>query len=314
MLTAAVRDLHLCYPDQFITDVRTCCPQIWENNPYITPLDDNAPDVTAIDCHYPLIHKSNTAPYHFIHGFIDYLNDLYNLRIKPTAFKGDIHLSDQERSWMSQVHEIVGADMPFWIVVSGGKYDYTIKWWDVSRYQAVINAFRDKILFVQVGEAGHWHPPLSGVLDLVGKTDLRQLIRLVYHSQGVLSPVSLHMHLAAAIEVKNNRPQKRPCVVIAGGREPSQWEAYPHHQYIHRNGALLCCDNGGCWRSRTKPIGDDDRKDHPNNLCVDVVGDLPRCMDMIDADEVIKRIELYFKGGAINYLSEGQIDRVGKIL
>ena len=33
-LTAAVRDLHKCYPDQFITDVRTPCPHLWENNPF----------------------------------------------------------------------------------------------------------------------------------------------------------------------------------------------------------------------------------------------------------------------------------------
>src|SRR5436309_573741 len=32
MLTAAVRDLHLTYPNQFITDVRTPCPHLWENN------------------------------------------------------------------------------------------------------------------------------------------------------------------------------------------------------------------------------------------------------------------------------------------
>jgi hypothetical protein len=30
---------------------------------------------------------------------------------------------------------------------------------------------------------------------------------------------------------------------------------------------------------------------------------LPRCMDMITAEEVIRRIELYFNGGAIKYLS-----------
>jgi len=36
-LTAAVRDLHLSHPKQFITDVRTPCGQLWENNPYLTP-------------------------------------------------------------------------------------------------------------------------------------------------------------------------------------------------------------------------------------------------------------------------------------
>ena len=33
MMTAAVRDLHRCYPRKFVTDVRTLCPGIWENNP-----------------------------------------------------------------------------------------------------------------------------------------------------------------------------------------------------------------------------------------------------------------------------------------
>ena len=123
---------------------------------------------------------------------------------------------------------------------------------------------------------------------------------------GVLCPVTFAMHLAAAVEVKGGRPKNRPCAVVAGGREPCQWEAYPHHQYIHRNGALLCCDDGGCWKSRTKPLGDGDEKDRPENLCVDVVNGLPRCMDMITATEVCRRIELYFNGGVCQYLTERQ--------
>ena len=92
---------------------------------------------------------------------------------------------------------------------------------------------------------------------------------------------------------------RRPCVVIAGGREPPHFTAYPHHQFIHTVGALRCCDNGGCWKSRTLPLGDGDVNDRPDALCVDVVGTLPRCMDMITADEVIRRVELYFQGGAL---------------
>ena len=122
-----------------------------------------------------------------------------------------------------------------------------------------------------MGEAGHHHPPLRNVLDLRGQTDLRQLVRLVYHAQGVLCPVTLLMHLAAAVETPPGMPKNRPCVVIAGGREPAQWEAYPHHQYIHTNGALMCCDHGGCWKSRVVPLGDGDEKDEPRNLCVNVV-------------------------------------------
>ena len=303
MLTAAVRDLHKTHPGRFITDVRTSCKQLWENNPYINPLSDDDPKVQIIKCDYPLIHKSNQMPRHFIEGFIDFFNQCLGLHITPTAFKGDIHISHQEKCWYSQIREILGRDAPFWIVVAGGKYDYTIKWWEARRFQQVINYFKGKILFVQIGEKTHAHSPLKSVIDLRGKTDMRQVVRLVYHSQGVLCPVTMAMHLAAAIEVKGGRPQNRPCVVVAGGREPSHWEAYPHHQFIHTNGALFCCDQGGCWKSRTVPIGDGDEKDEPDKLCVDVVNELPRCMDMITANDVIRRIEIYFQGGVCKYLS-----------
>ena len=120
---------------------------------------------------------------------------------------------------------------------------------------SVVERFAGRILFVQVGEAGHHHPALRGVLDLRGKTTLRQLVRLVHHAQGVLGPVTLLMHLAAAVEVGPGMPRNRPYVVVAGGREPAQWEAYPHHQYIHMNGALRCCDHGGCWKPRRRGKG-----------------------------------------------------------
>jgi ADP-heptose:LPS heptosyltransferase len=304
MLTAAVRDLHRCYPDQFITDVRTSCMPLWDNNPYITPLAEEDPGVEMIECSYPLINHSNTLPYHCIHGFIAFLNERLGLNIKPTAFQGDIHLSPQEKAWYSQVHELAGIDLPFWIVAAGGKYDITIKWWSSQRYQEVVDRFRGKIQFVQVGAPGHHHPRLDGVIDLRGKTNLRELVRLIYHSQGVLCGVTAAMHLAAAIETKSGFSKRRPCVVVAGGREPAHWEAYPDHQFISTNGALSCCSGGGCWRARTLPLGDGDDRD--NHLCVDVVNDLPRCMDMITAQEVARRINLYLQGCVIAPLTPDQ--------
>lgn len=305
MLTAAVRDLHRSYPGQFRTGIQTTGSEIWDHNPLITHFTEEDGPVEVIDCLYPLIHRSNTSPYHFLFGFIDFLNQALDLNIKPTDFKGDIYLAPEEKNWISQVHEITGWDTPFWIIDAGGKYDFTAKWWDPQRYQEVVDHFAGRIQFVQIGQPWHYHPELKGVLNLIGKTDLRQFIRLMYHAQGVLTPVSFPMHLAAAVETKPGNPRNRACVVVAGGREPMQWEAYPHHQYIHTNGALFCCDNGGCWKSRVVPLGDGDEKDNPENLCVNVVDNkLPRCLDMITAEEVIRRIELYYEGGALNYLAQ----------
>jgi len=301
MLTAAVRDLHRCHPGRFLTDVRTPCPALWEHNPHLTPIRDGDPEAELIECQYPLIHQSNQRPVHFLHGFTQDLSAKLGLPIAPTEFRGDIHLGDLEKSWMSQVQEITGEPTPFWIVVSGGKSDFTAKWWDPARVQAVVDHFRGRIVFVQVGERGHHHPPLRDVIDLRGKTDLRQLVRLVHHAVGVLCPVTLLMHLAAAVETRPGRPRNRACVVVAGGREAPHWEAYPHHQFLHTVGALPCCDGGGCWRSRVLPLGDGDEKDDPSRLCVDVVRGLPRCLDLITAADVIRAIERYYEGGALRY-------------
>ena len=308
LLTAAVRDLHLTHSGRFTTDVRSSCPELWEHNPYLTPLQEDDPGVEEIDCQYPLIHQSNAVPYHCLHGFTDFLSKRLGLAVHPTRFGGDIHLSDEERRWKSVVHELAGIDLPFWIVNAGGKFDFTIKWWDHRRYQRVVDHFRDRILFVQVGELGHYHPSLRHVIDLRGKTDLRQLVRLVYHSEGVLCGVTALMHLAAAVPARPGRPPARAAVIVAGGREPTHWEAYPHHQFIHTIGALSCCEAGGCWRARTKPLGDGEESDLPENLCRNVAGHLPRCMDMISAAEVIRRIEIYIRGGCGRFLRARERD------
>jgi len=291
VLTAAIRDLHRAYPGRFLTDVRTSCPALWEHNPHLTPLDPAAPDVRSMVCHYPLIHQCNTAPYHFIHGFIEYLNDQLGLRIRPTEFKGDIHLSDEEKARPSLVEATLGRPAPYWIIAAGGKYDYTIKWWHRRRWQEVVDHFQGKLLFVQVGEKGHYHPPLKGVLDLRGKTTLRELIRLVYHADGIVCPVTLLMHLAAAVPLPPGRQRLRSCVVVAGGREPAHWEQYPGHHFLHTIGALDCCATGGCWKARTVALGDGSPLDSLDALCRAVgLSGIPRCMEMVSPQQVLEVI------------------------
>ncbi len=302
-LTAAVRDLHRLYPGEFAIDVRSPCPDIWLNNPHLVPLSSRQGAVETVEIDCPLINWSNQVPYHFLEGFGHYLGLVLGREFRLTEFRGDIHLTPVERALCGPVAARVGGDIPYWIIAAGGKFDLTVKWWSYRRYQQVVDHFRDRILFVQVGEWGNYHPPLRGVLDLRGSTSLRDLIRLVYHAQGVLCGVTSLMHLAAAVETRPDRPGLRPCVVVAGGREPAHWEAYPGHQYLHTIGALPCCATGGCWRARTRPLGDGTDNDAPERICTDSRGDLPRCMDLITAADVCRRIELYFDGGAARFLT-----------
>src|SRR5262245_2802715 len=84
MLTAAVRDLHLAHPGAYRTDVRTSAPALWEHNPYLTPLREGDPGVRTLAMHYELIHQSNHAPYHFIHGYARHLEEALGVRIPVT--------------------------------------------------------------------------------------------------------------------------------------------------------------------------------------------------------------------------------------
>ncbi|HEX8913937.1 MAG TPA: glycosyltransferase family 9 protein [Humisphaera sp.] len=296
-LTAAVRDLHRAHPGRFATDVDTTAPELWDNNPHVTRLDPADPDVRSVTVHYPLIQQSNQRPVHFLQGYADYLAQELGVPVPLTEFRGDVHLSDQERAWTNQVAEAFGHRGRFWVMMAGGKHDFTAKWWPPAHYQRVVDHFRGRLTFVQCGEAGHWHPPLDGVLNLVGKTTVRQFVRLIHHADGVVCPVTFAMHLAAAVPVKDPAGRLRPCVVVAGGREPPHWEAYPGHQFLHTVGQLPCCATGGCWRSRCQPVGDGDPKD-ASNTCdrpVQVTPDLrvPQCMAMVRPEAVIDAVERY---------------------
>lgn len=292
MLTAAVEALHSQHAGKYVTDVRTPCPAIWRNNPNITHLADDDPGVRHIDCHYPLVHQSNQLPYHFIHGYVRQLGIELGIPLAPVAFRGNIHLSKEELAAPAPFSD---RDVkPYWLICAGGKYDYTIKWWHRRRWQEVVDYFQDQFLFVQIGEQGHYHPPLNGTIDLRGQTTIRELICLVYHSAGVLCPVTFLMHLAAAVPRPPGTSALRPCVVVAGAREPVHWEAYPGHQFLHTVGTLPCCAHGGCWKSRTIPLGDKSIHDETSRVCSrPMPSGLPQCMDMIEARHVIEAIQRY---------------------
>ena len=75
-------------------DVRTPCPALWEQNPQLTPLADGAGEL--IEGHDPLIHRSNTGPWHFIHGCTQFLGERLGVVPAPAEFKeGDIHRAPQ---------------------------------------------------------------------------------------------------------------------------------------------------------------------------------------------------------------------------
>jgi len=298
MLLYGIASLHQSHPNKFLTDVRVTAREIFEGCNFITPLDEADPTVTVLKCEYPEIHKSNSHPVRFSTAFGNFLESKLGVKITPTKFSGLLEITETEHSWLSAVYEILGRDVPYWVLNAGHKKDFTAKAWPFSRYQELVNRFPD-VWFVQVGSKNHVHPKLVGknLIDMVGKTSTRQLIRLVYNSFGVISGVSFPMHLSYAVppHPRFNR-RSRASIVIAGGREPAHWEQGPNQQFLHTCGMLPCCDHGGCWKSRVVPLDDNDAKNR--SLCTaPVMFDdgqwVGQCMAMIEVDEVALIIKRY---------------------
>lgn len=279
--TRSVIDFKQSYPEWEI-DVRTPCPEIWENCPYLTPLSENDPDVEIYTIEYPDINNSGWSGIHYTDAFRLDIERKVGVNIKKTSYLPEIWISDLEKSWINQVICEFGWNGPFWLLNGGRKQDNELK--QYHRWQEVVDLlndfFKDKVKIVQIGNKNHVHPPLKGVLNLVGKTDLRQLIRLAYWSEGLIGPLSFQFVLAAAL--------RKPGVVVAAGKEGVNWHIYPHIRHLYTNGSLDCCKWDGCWKGGEK--GECLKKIKIN------AEDVPLCFEMIKPHMISDSVKMYYEG------------------
>ncbi len=280
IMSAAIYSLHRANPGKFVTAVNTTCDQVFEHNPDVVTQDDarnlNAKEVQT---HYPLVNESDGRAVHVMQGYCDFLADALGVKVPLLTNRPMLYLSNEERGWLNQVEETTKKKGRFWLICAGHKQDYTCKFWGRKNYQEVVDRLRGRVQFVQVGATEHVHPPLNGVLNLVGKTDSRQLIRLAWHAEGAVGGVTFLQHIMAA--------HQKPYCCIMGGREPVIWNSYQKSQLFHTIGMLDCCRDRSCWRSRVVALGDGAEQDR--SLCDHpTFGDepVPQCMAMIRPEQV----------------------------
>lgn len=274
-MTASIFSLHKMYPKQYTTAVECLYPDVFTHNPYVVSRSSLPPPIHKVAMHYPAIHDSNVRGIHFMQGWCEFLGMALGIYLPL--------LSNRPRLYFDTPHPKSGD---YWLVCSGIKNDFTAKQW--LGYQEVVSSLKGIVRFIQVGNAVDNHPKLDGAEYLVGKTTLRQLFDITRKARGVLCGVSLLMHVAAAV--------RKPAVVIAGGREPVAWNAYPRQQYVHTNGALQCKDIHGrvgeaCWRTRTVPLRDGDP--HDKDICEHPQNGVPKCMTMISPRMVAELVLVY---------------------
>ena len=291
VFTRAVGDLKDSYPNYEI-DIRSPAPEIWNNNPRLTPLDEQDPEVEIFDIRYDEINESGWNGLHFSDAFRHDLEKKLGVPIRKTGIRPELYISEEEKSWFNQVHCEFGWDGPYWILNAGRKQDNELKFY--HRWQEVVDLFNEavkgKVKLVQIGHASHIHPPLRGVLNLVGKTDLRQLIRLGYWAHGSVGAISFQFVMSAAFQ--------QPAVVVAGGKEGVRWQLYPHIQYLYTNGCLPCCEWDGCWLGGVK------------GKCKFLSKDgVPKCFELITPQRIVDSMLMYYNGHKLRLPSDEEHQR-----
>jgi hypothetical protein len=288
LLTAAIRDLHRSHPKRFRTWVEMWGRALLENSPYVerSPAPEGTPTI-VVEGFAP----GDDEP-HLVAQFNRSLAQKLGVEVKTSALAGEIFMSAAEK------REQPKYDGDYWLIWAGGHNGFTTKWWPIKHWQAVVDHFKGKLTFVQVGAKEHFHPRLEHVEYHVGTTsgdNLREMVKLMYHAQGAVSGISFGMHLAAAVPTKPGTPKRRPAVVIAGGREAPGIIQYPGQTVLSSIGSLRCCQGGACWRNK---VGEDCK----SFINVDPTHDdgkglrIARCMEQLTPNRVIDAIEKYRVG------------------
>lgn len=305
--TAAVRDLTIAHPNRFAIHVGGSCSELWMNNPYIAGncgarLPRKLPTLNV--SYRSQLSLANEKRLHFITAFHSSISDFLEIPIPILQPHGDLHLTPEEKN-----RPLISGR--YWYFVAGGKADIQTKIWPVEYAQRLVEILNgDGISLVQGGADyfGHSHPVLSGVRSTVGQTSLRDVIRLIYHAEGVICPVTFAMHVAAALH--------KPCVVTAGGREPWWWESYTNssdrhfgadcsevsipHRFLHTQGAMECCQTGGCWKTQIAagPVWGD--HDCVNPVAMSPGRRFPDCLASVTPEIVADAVLSYYHDGTLD--------------
>lgn len=107
------------------------------------------------------------------------------------------------------------------------------KEWFVEKYQEVVERFKDEYTIIQLGAKNDY--PLTGVVDLRGKTSVRESAAILKNSRLMIAHVGFLMHLARAVDC--------PSVIIYGGREKPEQSGYSAFRNIYTD--VECSP---CWQ------------------------------------------------------------------
>jgi len=173
--------------------------------------------------------------------------DAANVALAPR-----IYLDEQERSW----GRFGDRQIAIQSTTRSAAMPIANKEWFPERFQQVVDALNGEYTLVQLGSAAD--PALSGVVDLRGKTTIREAAGVLHQSAALVGLVGFIMHLAKAVGTRS--------VIVYGGREHPSQSGYESNVNLFT--PLHCAP---CWYWNHSPYGRD-------------------CMNRIGAPEVIAAV------------------------
>ncbi len=284
--TVAIASLHRTYPGEYRTNVDTTWNDvIWAGNPHIDRTLRRQ-ECQQAEFHYNAIHEIGRRDVSFMQAVVENLARVIDRPLNLEVTKPQIYLSDQEKSQRLRGLENIGS---YVVLNAGYKHDYPAKFAGSHIWQQVVDTLKHRVTFVQVGEVAtdgrHYHKPLNGALNLIGKTTPRDMFSLVHHSLAGMGPVSMLLHLCAGLD--------RPYICTGGGREEQNWIAYSSTIYLHTLGMLNCCKKQACWSTLVEP----DPSRPSDKICSLPVlqpdgQTIPRCHQLVGSGPIISFLEV----------------------
>lgn len=169
--------------------------------------------------------------------------------------------------YLSAAEKAFGRHGPRQIAIQSSglsaKYAAHTKEWFPERFQQIVDRYRADFTFVQVGSARD--PLLDGVVDLRGKTRIRETAAVLHHSSVFVGLAGFLQHLARSVECRS--------VIIYGGRELPSQTGYSGNENVTNQPAC-----SPCWIYERCSYG-------------------VKCMDAVGVDQVAAAIDRQLQRG-----------------
>lgn len=204
--------------------------ELWKDCPFLTRSVDEDNADFVIRERYPCPWRNNAKQ--IIEGCTDAA--AYDLSANIPV------LVERPHIWMD-IDSKRPIPEPYVVILAGWQNSAPTKKWAREYWSEVIRR-RPDVKFVQIGQKKNHSEILPGAVNMIDKTSLRDLVRLVRDARCVISPPSGVVHIAAAF--------RTPVIMLSGGREPATLAAYPETRVLSVcGGGLECCRDGGCHRN-----------------------------------------------------------------